>query len=94
MTTTSLDAGQAVQFGLNGQVYEIDGAQAEGLAQTLDQYVEQGRHLGSYTLRPASPARDVPASELREWAMSHGIGVAMRGKIPFSVRQAYADAHA
>ncbi|MFE6226908.1 Lsr2 family protein [Streptomyces sp. NPDC057854] len=102
-----LDGGEAdetISFGLDGKTYEIDlsGAHAEELRKFLAPYIENGRKTGgrsSAGTRGRSAvtkqrAADEPsAEELRTWAKENGLEVNDRGRVPASIKEAYAAAN-
>ncbi|MFD8886412.1 Lsr2 family protein [Streptomyces erythrochromogenes] len=102
-----LDGGEAnetVTFALDGKTYEIDLStnNAEKLRGLLDPFTKGGRKTsgrgssaGSRGRSAASASSDGPsAEELRTWAQTNGYEVAPRGRVPASIREAYAAAHA
>jgi len=100
------DGRQTVHFGLDGENYEIDlsDESATELRSALRRYVDAGRRVGQEPgmriaagtvrsrPRPAKEQRDDSAA-IRDWARTHGIHVADRGRIPANVVEAYAADH-
>ncbi|KIQ02451.1 histone-like nucleoid-structuring protein Lsr2 [Curtobacterium flaccumfaciens] len=92
-------AGETVQFGFDGQSYEIDltNENAGKLREAFSDYVAAARKVGGRATRPraASSGRTAPdeLAKIREWAAKNGHDVAARGRISQTVRDAYAAAH-
>jgi nucleoid-associated protein Lsr2 len=87
-------ADETVLFGLDGASYEIDLSKknAAKLRDALAAYVGAGRRVSARTSRRSSRGRGASgpsASEVREWARSHGYEVSDRGRVPADVRAAY-----
>lgn len=89
----SVDA-KAVTFALEGVTYEIDLSEdnARRLAAALAPYIAVARKTSSRT-RAARGRSSSNASEIREWAISEGIDVPQRGRIPASLVEQYEAAH-
>lgn len=95
-----LDGGPAestVLFALDGSEYEIDlsDANAEGLREALQPYIEAGRKVsGRNRKRTKAAARAASSNgnrsaEIRAWAAAHGISVNSRGRIPADIAAQY-----
>lgn len=86
-------ATQTVPFGFNGTMYEIDlnDKNSEKLRKALMPYVEGARKVNGAAKRSTKPSGE--AKRIREWAQSQGMDVPDRGRVPASVREAYAVAH-
>jgi hypothetical protein len=89
-------ADESVSFGLDGRDYEIDlsTANAKGLRGALEAYQSAARRLGSRPAvrgrgRIAQAATTGDAAEIREWAVTNGLDVSSRGRIPAQLRAAY-----
>ncbi|WAB08850.1 Lsr2-like DNA bridging protein [Streptomyces phage Success] len=99
-----LDGGEAdetVTFALDGKTYEIDlsTANADKLRDLLDPFVKGGRKTGGRssagTRGRVSPKRaegEPTPEELRKWAADNGYEVSARGRVPASIKEAYAAA--
>ncbi|GAA2493223.1 Lsr2 family protein [Streptomyces sp. NPDC059506] len=92
-----LDGGEAaetVTFGIDGRSYEIDlsAANADRLRDVLNPYVEAGRRRSrsGKAYRRTSVAPD-PAA-VRAWALSNGMEVPPRGRIPKRIYEAFESA--
>jgi hypothetical protein len=96
------EAGETVEFGLDGAFYEIDLSEqnAERLREALAQYVEHARRAGGRKRAPGRPGgagrppRTASADReqnqaIREWARKQGMNVSDRGRIPKEVTDAY-----
>ena len=94
---------QTITFGLDGQDYAIDltDQSAAELRKTLDRYIAAGRLVSRQTrtakIAPARPGPGQPApadgqdaAAIRHWARAHGHRISDRGRIPATVREAYA----
>ncbi|MGK5533173.1 histone-like nucleoid-structuring protein Lsr2 [Streptomyces sp. URMC 129] len=87
-------------FSLDGVNYEIDLTEASyaKLAKALGPFIDVGRKTGR-TPRAGAGARRPTTStsedsaKIREWAKEQGLEVSERGRVPASVREAYAKAH-
>ncbi|MFE9442481.1 Lsr2 family protein [Streptomyces sp. NPDC006602] len=101
-----LDGGEAdetVTFGLDGKTYEIDlkGKSADKLRKFLETYVQAGRKVSGKAsagtrsrAAKAAPSVAEPSAEVyRKWAASNGYKVSNRGRVPASVKEAYAAAN-
>lgn len=83
-----------VQFGIDGNNYEIDLTDAEQtkLRETLARYVAAGKRVTNRrTTTRTRVASD--ASDVRAWAKANGRDVPERGRIPGSVREAFEAAN-
>ena len=95
-TTLDDGFGETVEFTLDGNTYEIDLSDdhASQLRATFATYIAAGRRLSRSKARPRAGAgagsrSNPPASEVREWARTHGIDVPVTGRVPRSVREAF-----
>ncbi|MEU4492636.1 Lsr2 family protein [Streptomyces sp. NPDC023998] len=97
------EAHETLTFGLDGKTYEIDlnDTHAAELREVLAKFVTAGRRTGGRAAGGAKgrgagkAAQDGPtADEMRKWAAANGYEVSTRGRVPQSVREAYAAAHA
>lgn len=95
------EAGETVEFGLDGAFYEIDLSEdnAERLRDALAEYVEHARRSGGRKRsgrvaavgrapRTASADREQNQA-MREWARKQGMTISDRGRIPKEVAEAY-----
>lgn len=84
------DAGETVQFGLDGAAYQIDlgPKSAAALRDQLAKYVNAGRRTSRNRRRVTSNA-EVDPKAVRAWAASNGVQVSGRGRIPAAVREQY-----
>lgn len=87
-----------VSFGVDGVQYEIDlsAANAAKLRKDLAKWTDKARRVPG--ARRASGRRtgagsSYKSSDVREWANANGYKVALRGRIPAEVQQAYDAAH-
>ena len=88
------EAGETIQFGLDGTRYEIDlSTQNAGrLRAVLAPYVEKARKVAGPAGRPGRPRKAAASGrnrEVREWAKERGFEVSERGRIPARVTAAY-----
>jgi hypothetical protein len=90
-------------FGLDGRSYEIDlnDKNAAKLRKELEKYAAVGRKVGGKTSagsrgRASSAAKGSgeDTAAIRQWAKENGIDVNDRGRVPASVKEAYAAANA
>lgn len=94
------EGAQTVQFGFDGQDYEIEISQAhlDQLTEALAPFIEHGRKVRRAGSRRATQPKDTPsaragATAVREWAAAEGLEVNPRGRIPGEVLAAYDKAH-
>jgi hypothetical protein len=98
---TGGDADETMTFGLDGKTYEIDlkDKNAEKLRKLLSPYVEAGRKVGGKPgaghrgRGPAAKGKNEDTAEIREWAKRNGYEVNDRGRVPGTIREAYAKAN-
>lgn len=93
-------ADETVRFGLDGASYEIDlsAKNAKKLREALAPYAGVARKATRPGGRRGDGRRrmtggEVPAAEIRVWALANGHEVSDRGRVPVEVREAYAAAH-
>ncbi|MER5604046.1 Lsr2 family protein [Streptomyces sp. NPDC002265] len=89
---------QTHTFSLDGVNYEIDlvSENYDKLVEALSPFTSGGRRIGRTKRAGGSQkqASDSPsAEELRVWARENGLQVSERGRVPASIREAYAKAH-
>ncbi|MFG2794965.1 Lsr2 family protein [Streptomyces sp. NPDC048419] len=89
---------QTHTFSLDGVNYEIDlvSDNYDKLFEALAPFISSGRKVGRTRAggRPHRPAPDGPSPErLRAWARENNHPVNDRGRVPASIREAYAKAH-
>lgn len=88
-------AEETVQFGLDGQQYEIDlsTANAEKLREALRPYAAAGRRGQAKSARATGPRSSIggnlETAKIRAWAKENGYEVSDRGRIHQSVKDAY-----
>ncbi|MFE9660304.1 histone-like nucleoid-structuring protein Lsr2 [Streptomyces sp. NPDC005955] len=97
------EADETLSFSLDGRTYEIDlsTGNADKLRELLDPFVSAGRKVGGRgvsTRRGAGvkaprSVGEPTAEELRKWATDHGYEVSARGRVPASIKSAYAAAN-
>ncbi|MFB7027192.1 MULTISPECIES: Lsr2 family protein [unclassified Streptomyces] len=96
------EADETVTFGLDGRTYEIDltDKNADKLRELLEPFVRAGRKQGGRVSagsrgRVSAPraAGEPTPEELRKWASEHGYEVSSRGRVPASIKEAYAAAN-
>jgi hypothetical protein len=94
------EAAETVVFGLDAATYEIDLSEsnATALRRLLAPYVAVSRRVGGK--KKVAPARGRKSSsggnsatDIRAWAVSQGMTVSSRGRVPAEVREAYDNAH-
>ncbi|KOG57501.1 hypothetical protein ADK75_03925 [Streptomyces virginiae] len=84
---------------LDGVLYEIDLAPDgyDQLYAALEPFFKAGRKVGrqkaSLRAKKAVSDSDSSAELMRSWAREQGIEVSARGRVPASVKDAYAKAH-
>ena len=89
------DAGERVEFALDGTTYDIDLSHdhAAQLRETLGSYLAAGRRVNRSqprrTRAATQPTTGPPAAEVRDWARSAGLDVPATGRIPRSIRDAF-----
>ena len=91
------EAQETVTFSLDGTSYEIDlsAQNIDNLREAFAPWVGNGRKIGrGGARRPLSAQSSGPsANVVREWALSNGMAVNARGRIPLEVRNAYEAAN-
>lgn len=98
------EADETVTFALDGKTYEIDltTANADKLRGLLEPFVKGGRKTGGrasagtrgrVVAKPRATG-EPSAEELRAWAAENGYEVNTRGRVPASIKEAYAAANA
>jgi hypothetical protein len=86
-----------VEFGVDGVVYEIDlnSVNAERLRKIYADYVAAARRTGGRLKRGSRPANKSAgggeAGAIRQWALENGFELAVRGRIPGHVIDAYRE---
>lgn len=91
-------AAEKVQFALDGVSYEIDLSEenAVELREALAPYIGVARRTGGSVKRRTRRPAEKPgpsATEIRAWAVANGLEVSSRGRVPSSLREAYAKAN-
>lgn len=94
------EADETVVFGLDGKTYEIDlnTKNADKLRKFLESYVKAGRKTSA---RPTVSRGRGPAAKnggedtavIRTWAKEQGYEINDRGRVPATIREAYAKAN-
>ncbi|MFK0159975.1 Lsr2 family protein [Streptomyces sp. NPDC090493] len=91
------DADETLVFGLDGKTFEIDlnNKNAKKLRDALAPYIEAGRKTGAKTggRGRATAARSGSSEDtaaIRAWAKEQGYEVNDRGRVPSTIREAYA----
>ncbi len=94
---------EAVSFGLDGVVYDIDlkADNASRLRDGLADFVAGARRTNARTSKAAATTRTVVAESrskeqtqaIRAWARSHGHELSDRGRIPTHVIEEFEKAH-
>jgi hypothetical protein len=102
------DATETIPFGLDGVQYEIDlhDQHAVELRAAIGNYTQHARRISGRKTRAAVAAAngapkangtavklDASNREIRDWARSNGHEVPERGRIPATIREAFAEAH-
>ncbi|MFI0265568.1 Lsr2 family protein [Streptomyces luteogriseus] len=90
-------ADETASFGLDGKTYEIDltSRNADKLRKALEPYVKAGRRTG-ITRGRGKPTRSQGGDDtaaIRNWAKENGYEVNDRGRVPATIREAYAKAN-
>lgn len=88
-------AEESVEFALDGVSYVVDlsADNAAELRETLGKWTTAARRAGGRLSRRRHVATGPSASEIRRWAREQGMEVSERGRIPFEIKEAYANAH-
>ncbi|NOJ63905.1 MULTISPECIES: histone-like nucleoid-structuring protein Lsr2 [unclassified Arthrobacter] len=95
-------AQETVSFGIDGTKYEIDltTQNAAQLRSILSDYVDQGRkaasdNRGQNMQQGLSTTHGKPQriQQVRQWAQTNGFNPGTRGRIPYSILEAYNNAH-
>lgn len=90
-----------VRFSFGGSDYEID-LNDENYAEfqkVMAPYMEKGRRIKKPRSaatgggRTKAAVRNADTAKIREWAKEQGYDVSERGRVPASIREAYAKAH-
>lgn len=92
------EADETVTFALDGKTYEIDlkTKNADKVRALLEPYVKAGRRTGGRGQRGKSAVRPQGGDDtaaIRAWAKENGYEVNDRGRVPASIREAYAKAN-
>lgn len=89
------EASETVNFAVDGTEYEIDlnDEHAADLRETLNRYINVARKTSGGRGRGARKSTAGDAKAIRAWAVSHGIQVNERGRIPADVVEKYRAAH-
>ncbi|HSN44196.1 MAG TPA: Lsr2 family protein [Propionibacteriaceae bacterium] len=88
-------ADETISLTFEGVSYEIDlsGANAAKFRETLAPWLGNARRTGGRKSAGRKPATGV-ANDVRAWALSQGMQVSSRGRVPAAIREAYELAHA
>lgn len=91
------EADGTITFGFEGVQYEIDLSEKNRakLEKALGPYISNARRVGGRNRRGSRKDRVAAgdAKSIRSWAQENGYDVPDRGRIPGSVREAYAAVH-
>jgi hypothetical protein len=89
------EASETLKFAVDGIEYEIDlnDEHAADLRETLNRYIDVARKTSGGRGRPARKSTGGDAKAIRAWAISNGIQVNERGRIPADVVEKYRAAH-
>ncbi|MDO4260169.1 MAG: Lsr2 family protein [Actinomycetaceae bacterium] len=93
------EATKTVAFSFKGVNYEIDLSDdnlarfESDLAEWIGAARRTGGRLSIRAARGSAPARSGLNGKIREWAISQGMTVATRGRIPEDIVSAYNKAH-
>lgn len=87
-------ADETVEFGLDGQQYEIDLASdnAARMREQLRQWVIHARKVGRSGTRGSHSTKERNAA-VRQWAREQGREIGVRGRVPRELVEAYDAAH-
>lgn len=74
---------ETVEFGLDGNNYEIDLSEknAGKLRGDMEKWVAAGRKVGGRRTRSGGRESGLPLAEIREWAKKNGHKVSSRGRV-------------
>lgn len=83
-------ADETVEFGLDGQGYEMDlsSANAERFREQMKPWMTKARKVGRATPRRARGSKERYAA-VRQWARARGHKIGDRGRVPASLIAAY-----
>ncbi|MEV0471004.1 histone-like nucleoid-structuring protein Lsr2 [Streptomyces prunicolor] len=93
------EAAETLTFGLDGRTYEIDlnDKNAKKLRDALAPYAEAGRKIGKAAAgtraRSTAAKSGDDTAAIRAWAKENGYEVNDRGRVPATIREAYAKAN-
>ncbi|MEV0934260.1 Lsr2 family protein [Streptomyces phaeochromogenes] len=101
---TGGEADETLTFGLDGKTYEIDlnTKNATKFRELLEPFAKAGRRTGGRAsagtrgraaAKPARAEDEPTAEELRTWAKGNNLEVNDRGRVPASIKEAYAAAN-
>lgn len=99
LTEKPFEDGETVTLSFNGKTVELDlnKRNATQLRRSLAKYLESGRNVTSQGPRGLDGRRVKHNKEyvhtVRTWAQEHGVEVADRGRVPFSVYAQYEKAN-
>lgn len=84
------EAAETVLFGLDGTTYEMDLSEdnAQSLRDALEVYVQHARVVPT-TKRGKAVQRNTNAKEIRSWAISQGLEIPARGRLPKTIVDKY-----
>lgn len=88
-------ADETVSLALDGVSYEIDlsAANAAQLREALAPWLGSARRTGGRKAAGKKVTTGSP-TDVRAWALSQGMAVSARGRVPADIREAYDRAHA
>lgn len=89
------EASQTLKFAVDSIEYEIDlnDEHAADLREILNRYIDVARKTSGGRGQPARKSVGGDAKAIRAWALSNGIQVNERGRIPADVVEKYRAAH-
>ncbi|MBT2523850.1 Lsr2 family protein [Arthrobacter sp. ISL-28] len=89
------EASETVKFAVDSVEYEIDlnDEHAADLRETLNRYINVARKTSGGRGRAARKSTAADAKAIRAWAVSNGLQVNERGRIPADVVEKYRAAH-
>ncbi|APX34581.1 hypothetical protein BH708_02295 [Brachybacterium sp. P6-10-X1] len=90
--TDGSDANSAVTFALDGVRYEIDlnDENASEMRSDFSKWTSPARRVGGRAKRGTGKRNETKL--IRDWAAQNGYAISDRGRIPATVREAYAKA--
>lgn len=95
------EAQETIRFALDGIRYEIDltTSNATQLRSALSEYVDNGRKAGISRQGQSTPVGKTASrkrertQQIRDWAKKNGHNPGVRGRIPYTILDAYSKAN-